>query len=51
MDLTTLEIVNDIFDERNPAVKALISKAIACCLKMGKYIGVSLFFSNFYLFR
>ena len=28
------------FDERDPAVKALLSLAIAACLKKGKYIGI-----------
>ena len=28
------------FDERDPAVKALLSQAIAACLKRGKYIGI-----------
>ena len=28
------------FDERDPAVKALISRAIAACRATGKYIGI-----------
>jgi pyruvate,water dikinase len=28
------------FDERNPAVKALISRAIKACLAAGKYVGI-----------
>jgi pyruvate,water dikinase len=28
------------FDERDPAVKALLSKAISACLARGKYIGI-----------
>jgi pyruvate, water dikinase len=28
------------FDERNPAVKRLLSDAIAACKKRGKYIGI-----------
>jgi pyruvate, water dikinase len=28
------------FDERDPAVKALLSQAIAACLERGKYIGI-----------
>ena len=28
------------FDERDPAVRALLSQAIAACLKQGKYIGI-----------
>lgn len=28
------------FDERDPAVKALIGKAIASCLRKGKYVGI-----------
>jgi pyruvate,water dikinase len=28
------------FDERDPAVKALLSQAIAACLRRGKYIGI-----------
>ena len=35
-----LELLAADFDERDPAVKALISLAIAACLKQGKYIGI-----------
>jgi pyruvate,water dikinase len=35
-----LELLARDFDERDPAVKALISKAIAACLKAGKYVGI-----------
>ena len=28
------------FDERDPAVRALLSQAIAACRKQGKYIGI-----------
>ncbi len=34
------ELVASIFDERNEAVKIMISQAIAACLKEGKYIGI-----------
>jgi pyruvate,water dikinase len=33
-------IVAGGFDERNPAVKALISQAISACRRHGKYIGI-----------
>ena len=33
-------IIADAFDERNPAVKFLLSRAIAACNKVGKYIGI-----------
>lgn len=33
-------LVAEAFDERNPAVKMLISMAIASCKKAGKYIGI-----------
>ncbi|MFO1257491.1 MAG: phosphoenolpyruvate synthase [Gammaproteobacteria bacterium] len=33
-------LVASQFDERDPAVKVLISKAIQACLKAGKYIGI-----------
>jgi pyruvate, water dikinase len=33
-------IVADLFDERNPAVKKLLSMAIAAAKKKGKYIGI-----------
>jgi pyruvate, water dikinase len=35
-----LELLARDFDERDPAVKALISKAIAACLAAGKYVGI-----------
>jgi pyruvate,water dikinase len=35
-----LELLAADFDERDPAVKALISKAIAACRAQGKYIGI-----------
>jgi pyruvate,water dikinase len=33
-------LVAGSFDERNPAVEALMSMAIAACRKQGKYIGI-----------
>jgi pyruvate,water dikinase len=33
-------LVADLFDERNPAVKALISRAIDACRSNSKYIGI-----------
>ncbi|MCL7463361.1 phosphoenolpyruvate synthase [Pseudomonas sp. NW5] len=33
-------IIAHLFDERNPAVKKLLSSAIAACTKAGKYIGI-----------
>ena len=33
-------IIAEAFDERNPAVKFLLSHAIAACNKAGKYIGI-----------
>jgi pyruvate,water dikinase len=33
-------LVAHLFDERNPAVKALMAKAIAACRAAGKYIGI-----------
>lgn len=33
-------LVADLFDERNPAVKKLLSMAIQACKKRGKYIGI-----------
>ncbi|MCA3015945.1 MAG: phosphoenolpyruvate synthase [Myxococcaceae bacterium] len=33
-------LVADAFDERDPAVKALLSLAIRACLEKGKYIGI-----------
>ncbi|MET0336020.1 MAG: phosphoenolpyruvate synthase, partial [Rhizobacter sp.] len=35
-----LEILAQDFDERDPAVKALISRAITACRAVGKYIGI-----------
>ena len=35
-----LEVLAKDFDERDPAVKALLSKAIAACLAAGKYVGI-----------
>jgi pyruvate,water dikinase len=35
-----LELLAADFDERDPAVKALLSKAISACLKHGKYVGI-----------
>jgi pyruvate,water dikinase len=35
-----LELLAADFDERDPAVKALISQAIKACLAQGKYIGI-----------
>jgi pyruvate,water dikinase len=35
-----LEILAADFDERDPAVKALISRAISACRAAGKYIGI-----------
>jgi pyruvate, water dikinase len=35
-----LELLAADFDERDPAVKALISLAISACRKQGKYIGI-----------
>src|SRR5690606_38370215 len=33
-------LVADLFDERDPAVKALASQAIRACQERGKYIGI-----------
>jgi len=33
-------LVADAFDERDPAIKELISRAIAACRKQGKYVGI-----------
>lgn len=33
-------LVADLFDERNPAVKKLLSMAIEACRKAGKYVGI-----------
>jgi pyruvate,water dikinase len=35
-----LEILAQDFDERDPAVKAMISRAIAACRAVGKYVGI-----------
>jgi pyruvate,water dikinase len=35
-----LELLAADFDERDPAVKALISMAIAACKRQGKYVGI-----------
>ncbi len=35
-----MEILAKDFDERDPAVKALISRAIHACLSAGKYVGI-----------
>jgi pyruvate, water dikinase len=35
-----LEILARDFDERDPAVKAMISRAIAACRAVGKYVGI-----------
>jgi pyruvate,water dikinase len=35
-----LELLAADFDERDPAVKALLSLAIAACRKQGKYVGI-----------
>lgn len=34
------ELVADLFDERNSAVKALLHQAISVCKKMNKYVGI-----------
>ena len=34
------EIVSDIFDERNPAVKKMIAEVISVCRKKGRKIGI-----------
>ena len=33
-------IVSHLFDERDPAVKFLLSRAIQACKKAGKYVGI-----------
>jgi len=33
-------LVADAFDERNPAVKAMLNMAIEACKKQGKYVGI-----------
>lgn len=35
-----LEILASDFDERDPAVKALLSQAIQACRRQGKYVGI-----------
>jgi pyruvate,water dikinase len=35
-----MELLAADFDERDPAVKALLKLAISACLKQGKYIGI-----------
>jgi pyruvate, water dikinase len=35
-----LELLAADFDERDPAVKALLSRAISTCQKLGKYVGI-----------
>jgi pyruvate,water dikinase len=35
-----LELLAADFDERDPAVKALLTRAIAACKKHGKYVGI-----------
>ncbi|WBY01687.1 phosphoenolpyruvate synthase [Ramlibacter tataouinensis] len=35
-----LELLAAEFDERDPAVKALLSRAIAACREQGKYVGI-----------
>jgi pyruvate, water dikinase len=35
-----LELLAADFDERDPAVKAMLSRAIAACKKHGKYVGI-----------
>ena len=35
-----LELLAADFDERDPAVRALLSRAIAACRKQGKYVGI-----------
>jgi len=33
-------LIADLFDERDPAVKALLHRAIQACRKQGKYVGI-----------
>ena len=43
INVTRLEIrreVADMFDERDDAVKALLSMTISACKKQGKYVGI-----------
>ncbi|MBL8303928.1 MAG: phosphoenolpyruvate synthase, partial [Ideonella sp.] len=35
-----MELLSRDFDERDPAVKAMISRAIAACRAVGKYVGI-----------
>jgi pyruvate,water dikinase len=35
-----LEVLAQDFDERDPAVKALLAMAIAACKRQGKYVGI-----------
>ncbi len=35
-----MELLAKDFDERDPAVKAMLSKAISACLAAGKYVGI-----------
>jgi pyruvate,water dikinase len=35
-----LELLAAEFDERDPAVKAMLTRAIQACLKQGKYVGI-----------
>jgi pyruvate,water dikinase len=35
-----MEVLAKDFDERDPAVKSLISRAIGACLAAGKYVGI-----------
>jgi pyruvate, water dikinase len=35
-----LDILAKDFDERDPAVKALLSQAIQACKRQGKYVGI-----------
>jgi pyruvate,water dikinase len=35
-----MELLAQDFDERDPAVKAMISRAIAACRAVGKYVGI-----------
>jgi pyruvate,water dikinase len=35
-----MELLAKDFDERDPAVKAMISRAITACRSLGKYVGI-----------
>ena len=35
-----LELLAQDFDERDPAVKKMLERAIEACLKQGKYVGI-----------